>query len=148
MFGLINGNIGYMSKINNMPVTLVLSLLCSILPVNIMILLAGSSSIGTFICTGVRGSSDGRGTVYAACFYVFPFCTKTGFYAVLTPVCMHFNIGAVMPMTAGLLGEAYSVVSVICGTVVWFFLSGIKENASALGSSGKMRQLHRNLQQS
>ena len=42
VFGLINGNIGYMSKINNIPVTLVLSLLCSILTVNIMILLAAA----------------------------------------------------------------------------------------------------------
>ena len=137
VFGLINGNIGYMSKINNMPVTLVLSLLCSILPVNIMILLAAAVVLVHLYALALEAAVMGAALFMLLAFMYFRFAPKTGFYTLLTPVCMHFNIGAVMPMTAGLLGKTYSVVSVICGTIVWFFLSGIKENASALGSSGE-----------
>ncbi len=137
VFGLINGNIGYMSKINSMPVTLVLSLLCSILPVNIMILLAALVVLLHLYALALEAAVMGAALFLLLAFMYFRFAPKTGFYTLLTPVCMHFNIGAVMPMTVGLLGEAYSAISVICGTIVWFFLSGVKENASALGSSGE-----------
>ena len=40
VFSIINGNIGYMGRLDSLPVVLVLSLLCALLPVNAMILLA------------------------------------------------------------------------------------------------------------
>ena len=40
VFSIINGNIGYMGRIDSLPVVLVLSLVCAILPMNVMILLA------------------------------------------------------------------------------------------------------------
>ena len=37
----------------------------------------------------------------------------------------------------GLLEEAYSVSAVICGTVVYFFLDGVRQNEKLLGSAAE-----------
>ncbi len=137
VFGLINGNIGYMGRINTMPVTLVLALLCSILPVNIMILLAAAVVLLHLYALALEVAVMGGVLFLLLALLYFRFAPKDGFYTILTPICMHYNIGPVMPMTVGLLGEAYSVISVVCGTVVWFFLEGVKSNASVLGSSSE-----------
>ena len=42
VFALINGQLGYMDRLDHPAVTLVLALICSFLPLNIMSLLAGA----------------------------------------------------------------------------------------------------------
>lgn len=137
VFLTINGNIGYMEKISSFPVTLTLALLCSILPVNIMILLAAAVIVIQLYALALEVAVTALAIFLLAFLLYFRFAPKEGYYAVLTPICLQFHIGPVMPVAAGLLGKAYSVISVVCGTVIWFFLRGVKENASALGDSSE-----------
>ncbi len=67
----------------------------------------------------------------------FRFTPKDGIAAVLTPICFKLHIPYVMPISCGLLREAYSVLAVVCGTVVYYFLDGINRNAAALMSVDK-----------
>ena len=53
----------------------------------------------------------------------------------MTPVCFKLGIPYVMPVGAGLLGRAFSAIAVGCGTVLYFFLDGIKQNAAELGTT-------------
>ena len=55
--------------------------------------------------------------------------------AILTPVCFRLGIPYVVPVGTGLLGGAFSAISVACGTVLFFFLDGVKQNASVLTST-------------
>ena len=55
-FILINANIGYMESLSSVPVSLILALVCSILPMNVTVLIAGvlmmaiiSATIGLII---------------------------------------------------------------------------------------------------
>ncbi|MCI8490053.1 MAG: hypothetical protein HFJ04_07415 [Lachnospiraceae bacterium] len=137
VFLLINGNIGYMERISKLPVTLVFSLICSILPVNFLILLSGVVILLHLYALSLEVAVVALILFLLMALLYFRFAPKDGIYAVLTPICLHFNLGPVMPVTVGLLGKAYSVVSVVCGTLIWFFLNGIKENAAALGGSAK-----------
>mgnify|MGYP007077725537 CR=1 FL=1 len=41
---------------------------------------------------------------------------------ILTPICFQLHIPSVMPVAAGLLRRAYSVVAIICGHTVVLFL--------------------------
>lgn len=135
VFSLINGNIGYMGRLNSLPITLVVSLVCCIFPLSAMVFL---SSI--FILLHLYALALEVAVVACVLFLLlfllyFRFAPKDGIYALLTPVCLHFHVGPVMPMAVGLMGKAYSVISVICGAVVWFFLDSVKQNASAFGIS-------------
>lgn len=137
VFLLINGNIGYMDRISSLPVTLALSLACAILPLSAMIFLACLVILLHLYALSLEVAVVALVLFLLIGLLYFRFSPKDSMYAVLTPVCLHFNVGAVMPMAVGLTGKAYSVISVICGTVVWFFLDGVKQNAAALGGGGE-----------
>ena len=71
--------------------------------------------------------------LFAALFFLyFRFAPKDGIAAVLTPVCFKFRIPYVMPVACSLLRNAYSVIAIVCGTVVYYFLDGIHQNAATL----------------
>ena len=59
-------------------------------------------------------------------FLYFRFAPRDGIAAILTPLCFHWKIPYVMPIACGLLREMYSVVAVVAGTVVFYFLNGNK----------------------
>lgn len=135
VFSIINGNIGYMERLNSLPVILVLSLLCSIFPVNFMILLSGVVILLHLYALSLEVAVVGCILFLLIALLYFRFAPRDGIYTLLTPLCLHFNLGPVMPMLVGLTGKAYSVISVVCGTVVWFFLDGVKKNGPALSGS-------------
>lgn len=135
VFSIINGNIGYMGRLKTLPVTLVLSLVCAILPLNAMIVLSGVIILLHLYALALEVAAVALVLFMLIALLYFRFSPKDGIYTLLTPVCMHFYLGPVMPLAAGLMGKVYSVTSIVCGTVVWFFLSGVKQNEAALGSS-------------
>ena len=133
VFWIINGNIGYMGRLKSLPVTLALSLICSILPVNAMICLAAVVILLHLYSLAMEVALVAFALFLLIGLLYFRFAPRDGVYTVLTPLCLHFHIGPVMPVAIGLMGKAYSVVSVLCGTVVWFFLNSVKENETAFG---------------
>lgn len=137
VFSVINGNIGYMERINSLPITLALALACAILPMNVMILLSCLMILLHLYALALEVAAVGLALfLLMACLY-FRFAPKDGIYAILTPLCLHFNLGPVMPVAAGLKGNVCSVLSVLCGTVIWYFLDGVKQNAQALANSSE-----------
>lgn len=137
VFFSINENIGYMEKLSGTSVTLVLALACSIMPINAMIFLAAVLVILHLYALAMEIAVVGLVLFLLLGLLYFRFAPQNGYYTVLTSVCLQFNLGPVMPITAGLLGEVCTSIAVLCGTVVWYFLKGVKENASVLGDSGK-----------
>ncbi len=136
-FMIINQNIGYMAKLSSTTVTLALSLLCAILPVNAMLVLAGAVITLHLYALSLEVAVIGLLLFMIMFLVYFRFAPKDGFYVVLTPICFHLGAGPVMPMAAGLLSKAYTAVSIICGTILYYFLEGVKANASALGDSSE-----------
>lgn len=135
VFLLINGNIGYMARIKSVPVALVLALVCSILPLAAMIVVSGVVILLHLYALALEAAAVAFVLFVLMGLLYFRFAPRDGIFTVLMPLCLHFHIGPVMPMAVGLLGKAYSVVSVILGTVVWFYLDGITENQAVFGSS-------------
>lgn len=137
VFSIINGNIGYMGRLNSLPVVLVLSLLCALLPVNAMILLAAVVIMFHLYALALEVAVVGLILFLVILLLYYRFSPKDGVYALLMPVCLHFYLGSVLPIVVGLKGKVYSVISLMCGTIVWFFLDGVKQNAAALGSKSE-----------
>ena len=134
LFTTINMNIGFMEKISRFPVALILALVCAILPVNAMIWLAALIVLADMYALSMEVALTTL-VLFAALFFLyFRFAPKDGFAAVLTPVCFKLNIPYVMPVGCALLRDAYSVIAVICGTVIYYFLDGIHQNSGTLKS--------------
>lgn len=129
---VINFNIGYMSKISSVPVALILALVCALLPIN-----------GTlFICAVVilldmYALSLEAALITLALFVIlyllyFRFSPKDGIGVLLTPVCFKIGIPYILPVGMALLRPAYSVISIICGTVLYYYLDGIRLVSASL----------------
>lgn len=131
---MINGKLGYMSRINSITVVLVAALLCSFLPMNFMILVAA-----LFILLHLYAFSAECAIVVLALFMImfllyFRFSPKDTMLVLLTPLCCAFNIPFVMPLSAGLVGTPASAVSVGCGVVIYSILQYISESVGTLNS--------------
>ena len=136
-FILINANIGYMSKISSMPVALILAALCSILPVNGMIAIAAIVVLLNLYALSLEVCLVGFLLFALVYFVYFRFSPKYGYNAVLMPVCFKLGIPYIVPIGSGLLSEGYSVVSVVCGSVIYFFLNGVHANEATLSDAAE-----------
>ena len=134
-FLLINGHVGFMKKLDNPGIALVLALLCSFLPVNvtavfaaILILLhAYALSLEVFAITLV---------VFAVMFLLF-FSTapKFGYVLILTPLAFVFKIPYFVPLAMGLVSTPVTAIPVACGPVVYFLLHYLGMNTAMLSSA-------------
>ena len=91
-FLMINGNIGYMKAVSSMPVALILSLICAVLPINAMIgifavvILLDLYALSMEVC--IVGA-----LIFAVVYLIyFRFSPKYGYNVVLMPVCFKLGI--------------------------------------------------------
>lgn len=131
-FLTIDLNIGYMTQISSLPVALVLALLCALFPANTAIFIASVMILLDMYALSIEAATITFVLFMVLYFLYFRFAPKDSMVTLLTPVCFQLHIPYVMPVAAGLLRKAYSVIAIVCGTLVYYFLDGIRQNASAL----------------
>ena len=133
-FLMINGNIGYMKMISSVSVALILSVVCAVLPINAMIGIAAVIILLDLYALSIEVCIVGA-LIFAVVYLIyFRFSPKYGYNAVLMPVCFKLGIPYIVPIGTGLLSEIYSVLSVVCSSVIYFFLRGVHENETTLSS--------------
>lgn len=131
---LVNKRLGYMTQLNSTAIVLIVALLCSFLPLNIVIVMAAAFSLGhvyslSWECVIVLL------VLYLLMFLLyFRFSPKDTIAVLLTPICFALKIPVVMPLSMGLVGSPASVVSVGCGVIVYYVLNFISRNAPAINS--------------
>lgn len=129
----INANIGYMDKIaGNMIIPMIVALMCSFLPTNFIVFFGAM-----FVCLNAYGISLECGIIsLAVCLLMFilyfRFSAKDTIVVVLLPILFMLKIPYVIPIVAGLLCTPLSVVSVACGTVIYYMVFFFKENAQTI----------------
>lgn len=132
---VINSNIGFMEKISTIPVALLLGVICAILPTGAILWVCAGVILADMYALSMEVALTTL-LLFAILFFVyFRFAPKDGLTVVLTPLCFQFHIPYVMPMGCSLLRSAYSVIGVVCGTVVYYFLEGIHRNAGTFMSA-------------
>lgn len=131
-FLLINKNVGFMEKINSLTIVLVLALLCCLLPVNAIVWISAIMILIHMYALSIEVAATTLLVLALVYFLYFRFAPRDGIIAILTPLCFHWKIPYVMPVACGLLREMYSVVAIAAGTVLFYFLNGIKTNASEI----------------
>ncbi len=136
VFMSINSRIGYMKSITRTPVALILALLCSVFPANCMIFLASAVILAQMYALSLEVCAVTLVLFVLVYLLYFRFVPKNGYGVLLTPLCFQLHVPYMMPMGLGLVREVYSVFAMICGTVVYFFLNGVRENAPVLSGTG------------
>lgn len=129
---LINHNLGYMTRLNSMPIVLIAALMCSFMPMNFMVIVAAA-----FVMLHIYQLSLECAVVVGVLFLLmfllyFRFSPKDTIAVLLTPICFVCHVPYVMPIAMGLLGTPASAVSVGCGVIVYYVVSYVTGSASAI----------------
>lgn len=132
LFCLINGKVGFMEEISTFSVALLLALVCCLLPQSMTLLVAAALVVLNLYVLSIEVALTAVLIFVLIFFIYFRFSPKDGVLFAFTPICFALHIPYVLPICTGLMRKIYSVAAVVCGTVVYYFLSGIYENVTAL----------------
>ena len=132
-FFMIRSRMGYMTRLNSMTLLLVLALSCALLPVNMIVLFAALLVLLHLFSLSLAACAVSFLVMLVLFLLYFRLLPKKGYYAVLTPLAFIFHVPYVMPLVIGLLDDnPVSVLAMVCGGVMYYLLSGISANASAI----------------
>ena len=136
VLSIINGKMGYMTKLDNMAIVLIVSLLCSFLPTGFMAFFAMMFAVLHMYALSIETAAVGL-VVFLLLYLLFlRFTAKEALVVVLTQVLCMLKLPYVMPVAMGLIGTPASCVSVGCGVVVYYLLQTVITNAPTINSMG------------
>ena len=119
---LINSSVGYMSKVNNILVVLLIAAVCALLPNGFSVVI-----LGVALLLNLYALSAELALVSAIIFVVmyllyFRFTPKSSFLLILTSICCMLKIPYVIPVAAGFVAGAVSVVPTCFGVIVYYII--------------------------
>lgn len=129
---IINSKIGFATRLANGAITIIISLLASFLPINFIIIIAM-----IMILLHLYSLSTACAVVIGVLFLLmfllyFRFAPKTTVLLLFTPICFLLKVPYVMPLCAGLVCSPASIITIACGTVTYYAIDFISNNASVL----------------
>ena len=128
----VNDKLGYMSQIDNAVVVLIVALMCSFLPTGCIAVFSALFIVLHLYALSMESALVMLMVLVVMFLLYFRFTPKDSIVLLLTPLAFVLKIPYVMPLAMGLVGTPVSVISVACGTVVYFFLAFISGNATTI----------------
>ena len=134
-FWLINANVGFMTKLKNPLISVLMGLIASFIPYGVTAFLAG-----IFILIHVSQVSLEIALIIfvfmlAVTVLYYGFRPGDGYLLLLTPLLFFLRIPYVVPLVVGLSGSLVSIVPVCCGVCIYYILMYLKQNAGTLTGS-------------
>ena len=129
---MINGKIGYMHRLDDISIVLIVALMCSFMPMNFIIFVAAVFTVLHMYALSLECAAVALVLFLVMFLLYFRFSPKDTLVVLLTPICFVLKIPYAIPLTMGLIGTPASVISVGCGVVVSYLISYIADSATAL----------------
>ncbi len=130
MMLMINGKLGYMSKLDNIGVVLIISLAASFLPTGAILLFGGLVSLAHVFALSPEVAII-IAVIYMLIYLLYlRFTPSESLCIVITPMLFVLKIPYVVPVVMGLIGGPASALSVVCGVIVYFALNVVTTNAA------------------
>ncbi len=133
-FLMINRHLGYMAQLKNPVVAIVLALICTFLPMNATAIFGSLLLLVHLLALSPEACIVALLLLLVMFFMYFKFAPGNGYTAVLTPVLCQLRISEVVPTAMGLSRTPYSVLSMVCGLILFYFLQGVRANDALLGT--------------
>ena len=131
-FMIINSNFGYSSVLSSLWLPLAIAILCAFIPasalslvviVYLLIHLASLQADIAFVAALLFGVAYVFTNIYQGKIY---------YNVIGIPLGYHIRIPYVFPIQSALLGKASEVITVICGSVIAYYLKSVKEHAAQI----------------
>ena len=129
---MINSKIGYMHRLDNISVVLIVALMCSFMPMNFIIFVAAAFTVLHLYALSLECAVIALVLFLVMFLLYFRFSPKDTLVVLLTPICFVLNIPYAVPLAMGLVGTPASAISVGCGVIVSYLINYIADSATAL----------------
>lgn len=134
IFSVINGRMGYMERLDNIAVVLVVSLLCSFMPMTIMALLAGGFILLHMYSLAMEMALVAAVVLFLMFLLYIRFVPNETIVVLLTPILFLLKIPYVLPIAVGLFGGPVSIISIGFGVVVSYIVTFTTENSTTIAT--------------
>ncbi|MBO6016241.1 MAG: hypothetical protein J6P60_06645 [Lachnospiraceae bacterium] len=130
----INYNLGYMSRINSLTIVLVIALMCSFLPLNLIVVISALFVVAHAYALAMESA------IVTLCIFVllfllyFRFAPKDTLIVLLLPIAFVLKIPYAVVLAAGLVGTPVSALSVACGVIVYYLIDFIRANSVTIST--------------
>lgn len=128
----INKQLGYMTRINNIAIVLIVSLMCSFLPTGCIILFSALFVLLHLYSLAIEAAVVGFALFLVMFLLFFRFSPKDSLVVLIMPLLLGLRIPYVMPVAMGLLGTPASAVSIGCGVVVYYLVHFVSLSAPSI----------------
>ena len=129
---MINSKIGYMHRLDNISIVLIVALMCSFMPMNFIIFVAAVFTVLHLYALSLECAAIALVLFLVLFLLYFRFSPKDTLVVLLTPMCFVLKIPYAVPLTMGLIGTPASAISVGGGVIVSYLISYIADSATAL----------------
>lgn len=129
----INNTLGQMEKLTNIVIVLAASLICAFLPLSVAVVICAgfillhiySVSIQVVVVVGL---------IFVLMFALyFRFTPKEALLVMLTPLFLAMKIPYALALAAGFVCGPLAFISIGCGSVVYYIITYVGDNAAKLG---------------
>ena len=136
VLNVLNSRIGYMSRLDNIAIVLIASLLCSFLPVPTVTVFAAIFSLLHMYALSLETALVGL-VVYMVIFLLFlRFSTGESLVLLVTTLLCLIKLPYAVPIVMGLVGTPVSALGIGCGVVVYYLLRTIIGEAPNIATMG------------
>lgn len=145
MLWAINDRIGYMSRIDNILVMLVLAVVCAVTPSIVSVFVGLGTVLAHLSSLSVELTAIALALFAVMLLLYLRFCTRDLFMIILVPLTFYFKIPYVLPLVLGVVSVPSSILTMCCGIIVHYYIDYISVNAvtiqgmAATGTLEKIR---------
>lgn len=142
---IVNAGTGYMKSLSGFFIALIISIICCVMPGGFTVL-----SVTLVLTAHLYALSLELAVVALIVFLImylfyFRFSSKGSIWLVITLICFTWKIPYVVPIAVGLLSGLYSIVPVIFGAIIYYFIDFSKRYAVVLaGTAAEERDIFDN----
>lgn len=129
---MINSKVGYMHRLDNISIVLIIALMCSFMPMNFIVFVAAAFIVLHFYALSLECAAVTLVLFIVMFLLYFRFSPKDTLVVVLLPMCFVLKIPYVIPLAMGLVGTPASVVSVGCGVIVSYLVGYVADSTTVL----------------
>lgn len=127
---MINGKLGYMHRLNNFGIVLILALACSFLPSGAILFFGALVSMAHIFALSPEVAII-IAVIYMLIYLLYlRFTPSESLCIVVTPIMFVLHVPYVVPVVMGLIGGPASALSVVCGVIVYYALHTVTVNAA------------------
>lgn len=120
---VVNGKMGYMSKIDSAPLVIMAALFCSFMPLAFIAFIEGAFILLHFYALNLEVALVAILIMMLIYMLYLRFTPKESIVVLLTPIFFLLKIPYIMPIAMGLVGAPASAVSVACGVVIYYLIN-------------------------